>query len=146
MKEEELLELVRFTLPITRPGVKNKWGITFNEESYLSIMNSELMQERLRDKTLFLVANSYRDNNSIPLRIHLEDVIGSVVAWSPEKIMVEMTLKNYNRYIKPYRKENCRAGIISCGKFIKENKHREFKINNIAGFQLLLKDYTAIIK
>lgn len=144
MKEEEL---VRFALPITKPGVKNKWGIIFNEESYLSIMNSEAMQERLRDKTLFLVANSYRDNNSIPLRIHLEDVIGFVVAWSPEKIMVEMSLDNYKRYIKPCGKENFRAGIISCGKFIKEyNKPREFKIYNIAGFQLLLKDYTAIKK
>ena len=144
MKEEEL---VRFALPITKTGVKNKWGIIFNEESYLTIMNSEVMQERLRDKTLFLVANSYRDDNSIPLRIHFEDVIGSVVAWCPEKIMVEMSLKNYKRYIKLYGKENCRAGILSCGKFIKENnKPREFKIDNIAGFQLLLKDYTAIIK
>jgi hypothetical protein len=61
--------------------------------------------------------------------------------------MVEMTLDNYKRYIKPYGKENCRAGIMSCGKFIKEdNKPREFKIDNIAGFQLLFKDYTAIKK
>ena len=147
-EEDNLFQLVRFSLPITKPGVKNKWGITFNEESYLSIMNSEVMQERLRDKTLFLIAGSFTENNAgKQFKVRFEDVIGSVVAWSPEKIMVEMSLYNYNRYIKPYRKENCRAGIMSCGKFIKEdNKPREFKIYNIAGFQLLLKDYTAIKK
>ena len=144
-EEDNLFQLVRFSLPITKPGVKNKWGITFNEESYLSIMNSEAMQERLRDKTLFLVAGSFTDNNIFKVRF--EDIVGWIVAWCPEKIMVEMPLDNYKRYIKPYGKKNCRAGIMSCGKFIKEdNKPREFKIYKIAGFQLLLKDYTVIKK
>ena len=124
----------RIQVPITRPGKDiNINKISFDLNSYVATMQSDQMKYSLKNKTLPVVVDAPKDFTNI----NSNTVVGKVVDWNPEFIIVEISVDNYNKYIAPYNEATeMKAGVIGLGEFI-EGSTEVFAIKKVYAFQLL---------
>jgi hypothetical protein len=111
----------------TKETIKQIYGVD-------NVMQSEEVKERIKDKRLFLVYSTSKQDSDF---VFSKNIIGSVIDCNINYIEVEVTRDGYNRHIAPYiDKVPMKAGIIGEGKIL-EGTTDVYCLHRIFAFQLL---------